>query len=314
MKKPVVIFIVGPTGSGKTQAGLNLSRYLPCEYISADSMQVYKGMDIMTDKLPVSLRRKYPYHLLDVIPPSKEYSVAAFCLAAARKVREIIKRKKVPVVVGGTGLYVRSLIHGIFEEKSSARIRSSLARLAAEKGNSFLHQRLSEVDPLAAGRIHVHDTKRLIRALEVFEMTRRPISELQKKRRGGLAAVYDVRIFGLQRDRADLYARIDQRVDFMVHGGLLDEVRRLLKRRPGRTASQCIGVREMEGFLKGRYGLDEAVELMKRNTRHLAKRQMTWFRREPGIAWIDVAADAGPDTVARGICRRLEAGGLRCAV
>jgi len=290
MKKPVVIFIVGPTGSGKTQAGLGLSRYLPCEYISADSMQIYKGMDIMTDKLSVSLRRKYPYHLLDVVPPSKEYSVAAFCLAAARKVRDIIKRKKIPVVAGGTGLYVRSLIHGIFEERSSTEIRSSLMRLAVEKGNSFLHQRLSQVDPRAAGRIHVHDTKRLIRALEVYEMTRRPISELQKKRRGGLSAVYDVRIFGLQRDRADLYARIDQRVDFMVHGGLLDEVRRLLRRRLGRTASQCIGVREIEGFLKGQYGLEEAVRLMKRNTRHFAKRQMTWFRREPGIEWIKVAA------------------------
>jgi len=306
MKKHVVVFIVGPTGSGKTQVSLNLSRYLPCEYVSADSMQIYKGMDIVTDKLPAGLRRKYPYHLLDVIPPSKEYSVAAFCVAATHKVKDIIKRKKVPVVVGGTGLYVRSLIHGIFEEKSSASIRSSLARLAAEKGNSFLHQRLSQVDPLAAGRINVHDTKRLIRALEVFEMTRRPISELQQKRRG-LAESYDVRIFGLQRDRADLYARIDQRVDFMVHGGLLDEVRRLLRRRLGRTASQCIGMREMEGFLKGQCGLEEAVQLMKRNTRHLAKRQMTWFRREPGIEWIDVAADADPDAVARQIYERISA-------
>ncbi|MFB3918443.1 MAG: tRNA (adenosine(37)-N6)-dimethylallyltransferase MiaA [Candidatus Velamenicoccus archaeovorus] len=290
MKKPVVIFIVGPTGSGKTQAGLNLSRYLPCEYISADSMQIYKGMDIVTDKLAVPLRRKYPYHLLDVVPPSKEYSVAAFCLAATRKVRDIIKRKRIPVVVGGTGLYVRSLIHGIFEERSSTEIRSSLMRLVVEKGNSFLHQRLSQVDPQAAGRIHIHDTKRLIRALEVFEMTRRPISELQQKRQG-LIAAYDVRIFGLERDRADLYARIDQRVDFMVHGGLLDEVRRLLRRCLGRTASQCIGVGEIEGFLKGQYGLEEAVRLMKRNTRHFAKRQMTWFRREPGIEWIKVAAD-----------------------
>jgi tRNA dimethylallyltransferase len=310
MKKHMVVFIVGPTGSGKTQIGLNLSKYLPCEYISADSMQVYKGMDIMTDKLPASLRRKYPYHLLDVIPPSKEYNVASFCLAATRKIKEIIKRKKIPVVVGGTGLYVRSLIHGIFEEKASAKVRSSLARLAAEKGNSFLHRRLSEVDPCAAARIHVHDTKRLIRALEVFEMTCRPISELQQKRQG-LATAYDVRIFGLRRDRADLYARIDQRVDFMVHGGLLDEVRRLLRRRLGRTASQCIGVREMEGFLRGQYGWEEAVRLMKRNTRHLAKRQMTWFRREPGIVWIDVVADADLDAVARNICGRLAVPGLK---
>ncbi|MDD2866002.1 MAG: tRNA (adenosine(37)-N6)-dimethylallyltransferase MiaA [Candidatus Omnitrophica bacterium] len=310
MKKHVVVFIVGPTGSGKTQVSLDLSKYLPCEYVSADSMQIYKGMDIVTDKLPASLRRKYPYHLLDIVAPAKEYSVAAFCLAAARKVKDIIRRKKVPVVVGGTGLYVRSLIHGIFGEKSSDKVRSSLLRLAAEKGNLFLHQHLKEVDPVAAGRINVNDTKRLIRALEVFEMTRRPISELQQKKRG-LAESYDVRIFGLQRDRADLYARIDQRVDFMVHGGLLDEVRRLLKRHLGRTASQCIGVREIEGFLKGRHGLDEAVQLMKRNTRHLAKRQMTWFRREPGIEWIDVAADADPDAVARRIQERLDEGRAR---
>ncbi|MDD5020388.1 MAG: tRNA (adenosine(37)-N6)-dimethylallyltransferase MiaA [Candidatus Omnitrophica bacterium] len=299
-EKPLVLFIVGPTGCGKTQVSLGLSKFFPCEYISADSMQVYKGMDIITDKLPLDLRKKYPYHLLDIVTPSVEYNVARFCRAAALKIGAVARKKKVPVVAGGTGLYIRSLVHGIFEKGSSPKARALLEKMAEEKGGAFLHERLKDVDPSAAGRIHAHDTKRLVRALEVYEMTRRPISELQKNKQG-LIAAYDVRIFGLNRGREDLYRRIDQRVDFMVNSGLLDEVRRLLKTRLGKTAARCIGLKEIEGFLKGRCGLEEAVGLMKRNSRHFAKRQMTWFRREPGIEWIDAAPQEDPATIARKI-------------
>lgn len=304
-KDPVVIFIVGPTGSGKTEAALKLAGLFPCEFVSADSMQVYKGMDIMTDKLPASLRRRYRHHLIDILSPSKEYSVASFCRAAEKAVRDIIRRKKVPVVIGGTGLYVQALLDGIFEDGArDPRRRRQLERLASEKGLSFLYEKLGRVDPVAARKIDPHDAKRIIRALEVYEKTRQPISLLQKKRRG-LSQKYPTLVIGLRRDRSDLYERIERRVDAMVCAGLVDEARRLLKRRLSRTAAYCIGVREMEDFLKGSASWDEAISLMKRNSRRFAKRQMTWFRKTPGIAWIDVGQGEDMACVAKKIAEKI---------
>lgn len=299
--RKTIVFIVGPTGSGKTQAALRLADLLSCEFVSADSMQIYKGMDIVTDKLPASLRRKYRHHLIDIISPSQEYSVASFCQAAQKAVSGIIKRKKVPVVIGGTGLYVQALLYGIFDDGArDEQLRRRLHQIAEVKGLAFLYEKLKSVDPDAAHKIDPHDAKRIIRALEVYEKTQQPISVIQKKRRG-LVDQYRVLVIGLRRDRADLYERIERRVDFMVHAGLLDEVRRLMKRRLSRTAAYCIGVREMEGFLKGRTSFEEAVDVMKRNSRHFAKRQMTWFRKTQGIEWIDVGRNEDMAGVAKKI-------------
>jgi tRNA dimethylallyltransferase len=303
-----IVFIVGPTGAGKTQVGLSLSRFLPCAYICADSMQIYKGMDVVTDKIPKALRRKYPHHMLDIIAPTREFNVADFCKFAAKAVAQSIEKKKMPVVIGGTGLYIHSLLYGIFEGGSKdEKVREDLRSWAQKDGVAPLYERLKEIDPQAAAKINANDAKRIIRALEVYTVTKQPISVLQaRKSKKGLAQDYKVYLFGLRRERVDLYNRIDQRVDFMVHAGLLDEVRHLLKKKLSKTAYFCIGIREIEGFLKGRYRLDEAVRLIKRNSRHYAKRQMTWFGRNPDIAWIDVAADENMDHVAEIIYKKIE--------
>lgn len=295
------VFIVGPTAVGKTEAGLRLASLLPVEFISADSMQIYKGMDILTDKLPERIRKIYPYHLVDIIEPTKRYNVAEFCRAAKGRIDKILKKKKYPVVIGGTGLYVNALLYGIFlEGAKDERLRARLEALSQTQGSSFLYEKLKEVDLKAAARIDKNDTRRIIRALEVYEMTKQPISVLQKKRKG-LIDDHDVRLFGLRRDRADLYERIECRIDFMMNAGLLGEIRDLLKKKLSPTAYFCIGIREIEGFLKGRYDLKEAVRLMKRNSRRFAKRQMTWFNKNKDIEWIDVKPGEDLSVVARRI-------------
>jgi tRNA dimethylallyltransferase len=302
--KSKIIFIVGPTGTGKTQVGLALAGLLPCEFISADSMQLYRGMDIITDKLPLKLRRKYPHHLVDILAPTKEYSVAEFVSGAKAAINKVIKKKKTPVVIGGTGLYVNSLLYGIFEvDSKSQKVRETLQAQAQKNGIGFLYERLKNIDAQAALKIGCNDVRRIIRALEVYELTNKPISVLQKQRRG-VVEDHNVLFFSLRRDRADLYSRIDQRVDFMVNAGLLDEVRGLLKKKLSRTAYMCIGVREMDGFLKGQYDLKEAVRLIKRNTRRYAKRQMTWFNKNKDIEWIDMAENADLQGVAEKIYER----------
>ena len=303
--KHKVIFLIGSTGVGKTQAGLELAKLIPCEFISADSMQIYKGMDVVTDKLSKSLRKLYPCHLIDIVDPEKDFNVADFCSRAKKAILEILEKKKWPVVLGGTGLYVDSLLFGIFEGAArDKKMRLSLEADVEAQGLDFLYQRLKRIDPLASAKIDPHDKKRIIRALEVFETTTQPISSLQKKRQG-LADAYTVYLFGLRRSREDLYRRIDQRVDFMVNAGLLDEVRNLLKNKLSATAYYCIGVREIEGFLKGQYELEEAVRLIKRNSRRFAKRQMTWFNKNKDIEWIDVKEDEDLESVARLICQRV---------
>jgi tRNA dimethylallyltransferase len=268
-------------------------------------MQIYKHMDIVTDKLEAALRRKYHYHLMDMVEPTKEYSVARFCAAAEKTIQVIVKKGSLPVVIGGTGLYVNSLVDGIFKEgKKSLKVRQELDALADQKGLSSLYAWLKEIDPLIASKVNLQDKKRIIRALEVYKTTGQPLSELQKHRHG-LAEKYDVKLFGLRRERSDLYQRIDQRVDFMVNAGLLDEVRQLLKKTLGPTAYLCICIRELEGFFKGQYELGEAIRLIKRNSRHFAKRQLTWFNKRKDIEWLDVASKEDSGSVASKIIEKL---------
>ena len=303
MEEKRVVFIVGPTAAGKTEAGLRLAELVPAEFISADSMQIYKRMDILTDKLPKAIRRKFPYHLIDMVEPRKEYNVANFCKAAVRAIDKILKKKKLPVVIGGTGLYVNALLYGIFQEgPKNKKVRAKLEAQARDKGISFLYERLKEVDPEAVRRIKENDIRRIIRALEVYEVTKQPISLLQKNKQG-LVDDYHVYLFGLRRDRKDLYERIERRMDFMLNASLLNEVKSLLKKKLSETAYFCIGIREIEGFLKGQYDLKETIRLMKRNSRHFAKRQMTWFNKNKDITWIDVGPQEDMSNVARKICK-----------
>ncbi len=305
-KKNKIIFVVGPTAVGKSRVAVSLAQKINAEIISCDSMQVYRGMDIITSKPPARLKKIAKHHLLGVVSPIEAYNVARYRLEALKKIKDILRRGKIPIFAGGTGLYMSILIDGIFglgrEDKD---IRKRFYRQAKLHGSASLHKKLQAVDPQAAAKIHPNDTRRIVRALEVFQRCGRPISQLQKERRG-LSDEYEVRIFCLNMPRDRLYRRIDNRVEKMLKEGLAAEVKRLLKLKLSKTASCAIGIKELKGYFKSLYGLEEAAKLMKKNTRNYAKRQLTWFRRDKRIEWIEVSEKASPVCVASRIARKLD--------
>ncbi len=305
---PKIIFLVGPTAVGKTKVALALAKKISGEIISCDSMQIYKGMDIVTSKPSPKDRKAVPHHLIDFVSPRSQYDVSKYRRKALAYINDIVRRGKIPVLVGGTGLYMSMLIDGIFELKANSQsLRNSLYKEAAKHGSAYLHQRLSKIDPQAAAKIHPNDAKRIIRALEVYKLTGKTISELKNQRKG-LSDSYDVRVFCLNMNRYILYKRIDRRVDEMFKQGLLNEVKKLLKVKLSRTAYYAIGIRELEGYLNGRHGLDEAVSLMKRNSRNYSKRQLTWFRKDKRICWVNIKDKDRPLGVARKIIKKLNLG------
>jgi len=303
--KPRLVFLVGPTAIGKTELSSRLAKELNAEIISCDSMQIYKGMDILTSKPALEARKKIPHHLVDIVSCGKEYNVSKYRLAAIRKINEILKRGKVPLFVGGSGLYMSVVIDGIFKAKTEdADIRQRLYKEAQDLGAHKLYDKLMKVDPIAAQKIHPNDVKRIIRALEVFAVTGKPISQLQAARKG-LADKYDIKIFGLDMPRDKLYKRIDERVDEMFEQGLVKEVNKLLKLKLSKTAGAAIGVNEIKGFLEGLYDIEEAKGLMKRNTRQYAKRQMTWFRKDKRIIWIEITNQEETAKIAEKLWKKL---------
>jgi tRNA dimethylallyltransferase len=284
--KRQIIFLVGPTAAGKTALAVKIARKLNAEIISCDSMQVYKGMEILSSQPSKAELKKVRHHLLSEVSPEKEFDVSRYRALALKKIRDIHKKNKLPLFVGGSGLYMSIVIDGIFKVKAEDRnIRKKLYRQAESRGSLYLHQKLAKVDPRAASRIHPNDTKRIVRALEVFEVSGKPISELQATRIG-LGNKYDIRVLGLDMPRPELDLKINKRVDKMFWQGLVKEVKRLLKLKLSRTSRYAIGIREVQGYLEGLYGLKEAKELIKKNTRHYARRQMTWFRKDNRIIWI----------------------------
>lgn len=300
-----IVFLVGPTAIGKTDIARYLAEKLNAEIISCDSMQVYKGMDIITSKASSVLKKKIRHHLIDIISPTREYNVSRYRQGALKSLREIAKRNKIPLFVGGTGLYMSILVDGIFKTKAGNKnIRLRLGKEAERFGSHYLYERLKKVDPRAALKIHPNDTKRIIRALEVFLATGQPISRLQNKRRG-LFDKYDIDIFCLNMERDKLKARISRRVDKMFSRGLLSEVKKLLKLKLSQTARFAIGIRELKGYFEGKYDLEEAKRLIKRNTCLYAKRQLTWFRKDKRIRWIDVNDAQKPKEVAEKIWKEL---------
>ena len=281
-------FLTGPTASGKSAVGVELARRIDAEIVSLDSMALYRGMNIGTAKPTEEQRREVLHHLIDVIEPWEEYSLSKYVEAAERIAAEIAGRGRRTLFVGGTPLYLKGLLRGIFRgPPADWQLRRRLADQSQEHGGDWLHRRLLEVDPASAARLHPNDTRRLIRALEVFEKTGHPISELQRQFDAGRPAE-ECRVFVLDWPRAELYARIERRVEEMFAAGLVDEVRRLLARGPlsqrergdilSRTARQAVGYHEAIEHLEGQRGLAETIELVRRHTRQLAKRQMTWFR------------------------------------
>lgn len=298
-KKPLVVFLVGPTASGKSSSAQELAKEINAEIISADSMQVYRGMDILSAKPTLEDQKAIPHHLIDILDCSQEYSAAIFRDKASKCIEDIISRKKVPLVVGGTGLYMKVLTKGLFSDNGKdEQLRKELAQEAKHKGNEHLYERLKIVDPKAAEKIHPNDMRRVIRALEVYEISNRTISEL-KTEIEGLDKKYDYRIFAIERERRELYARIERRVAKMFDAGLVAEVKRLISMPLSHTAKQALGIKQISAYFNKEYSIDAAKDMLKRDTRRFAKRQLTWFRAEKDIVWLPAALETTPQEIAQ---------------
>lgn len=300
-----LVAIVGPTAVGKTDVSLVLARRFGGEIVSGDSMQVYRGMDIGTAKVDPAIRAEIPHHLIDILDPDEPFSVAQFQALAVPLIADINRRGRLPILVGGTGLYVRAVVQGYRFASAPAdpALREKWRRFAETHGNEALHAKLREIDPETAARLHPNDVRRIIRALEIYEQTGRTMAEFQRDKER--PSPYDLLLIGLTMDRRVLYARINERVDRMIAAGLVDEVRRLVARGfdERATAMQGLGYKELLPYLRGEISLDEAVEAIKRRTRQFAKRQLTWFRHMPGIVWFDMTDPAARAEQIEQICR-----------
>ena len=289
MKRPLII-LAGPTAVGKTAASIRLAKAIGAEIISADSMQVYRHMDIGSAKIRQEEMEGVPHYLIDVLEPEEEFNVVRFQQMAKAAAEEIYAKGKIPLVAGGTGFYIQALLYDIdfTENDGDTSYRRSLEKTAEEKGGEYLHAMLREADPKAAEEIHPHNIKRMIRALEFHHQTGGKISEHNEAEREK-SSPYDFVYFVLTDERSRLYERIDRRVDKMMEEGLLEEVRYLKERGVKResTAMQGLGYKELYAYLDGECTLEEAVRIIKRDTRHFAKRQLTWFKRERDVIWAD---------------------------
>ncbi|MDD8011774.1 MAG: tRNA (adenosine(37)-N6)-dimethylallyltransferase MiaA [Acidobacteriota bacterium] len=284
----ILVFILGPTGSGKSAFALRLAEERGGEIISCDSMQVYRGFDIGTDKPSAEDRARVPHHLIDVADAGTQFHAADFAALALEAIAAVRERERIPLVVGGTGLYFKALEDGLFPGPGrDEAVRSALDAEAGERGPEVLWERLAAVDPAYAAKTGRRDRIRIVRALEVFTLTGRPISEHFKRTEGLLGDERPVKI-GLDRPRADLYRRIEERVDRMFDRGLIEETRRLLAGGVPESAApfKALGYKHVLRLLRGEICPDEAAALTKIDTRHYAKRQMTWFRKMPGVRWI----------------------------
>ena len=288
-KKPLVV-LTGPTAVGKTKLSIELAKAINGEIISADSMQVYKYMDIGSAKITPQEMQGIPHHLIDVLDPKDDFNVVIFKQKCAECMEGIYERGHIPILTGGTGFYIQAVLRDIdfTENEENTEYRASLEKMAEEKGAEVLHEMLKAVDPESADIIHANNIKRTIRALEYYYLTGEKISthnEQEKEKQSAYSSCY----FVLTDERERLYDRIDQRVDEMLNSGLIEEVRALRDRgcHKGQVSMQGLGYKEILSFLEGEITLEEAVYLIKRDTRHFAKRQLTWFRREKDVIWID---------------------------
>ena len=286
-EKPKIVVICGPTGIGKTAVGIELAEKLGGEIINADSMQIYRYMDIGTAKPTAAEQGRVRHHMIDIVDPDEDFDAVGFARMAREKVTQLHQKGVCPVVAGGTGLYIKALLQGLFHSNPvDPEIRNRLNQEAAESGSSHLHERLQQVDPDTADRLHPNDTYRIIRALETIESTGRSISEHHQDH-GFKDEPFNALKIGLQMDRRMLYDRIDRRVDLMIEAGLAEEVKSLLDRgyAGDLKSMQSIGYRHMVDVLNGRVPWEECIRTLKRDTRRFAKRQFTWFGADPTIAW-----------------------------
>lgn len=299
MKRPLII-LAGPTAVGKTSLSIRLAKTIDAEIISADCMQVYRHMDIGSAKICPEEMEGIPHHLIDALEPEEDFNVVRFQQIAKSAAEEIWERGKIPLVVGGTGFYIQALLYDIdfTENDGDTAYREELEETARKKGGEYLHQLLKDADPKAALDIHPNNIKRIIRALEFHHQTGGKISEHNERERAKKSP-YNYAYFVLTDERSRLYERIDRRVDQMMEEGLPGEVRFLKDRgvRRDSTAMQGLGYKELFAYLEGEYSFDEAVRIIKRDTRHFAKRQLTWFKREKDVIWADKSVLGSEDAV-----------------
>ncbi|NGQ96369.1 tRNA (adenosine(37)-N6)-dimethylallyltransferase MiaA [Brevibacillus sp. SYP-B805] len=302
-----LVVIVGPTAVGKTELSLTLAKRFDGEIISGDSMQVYRQMDIGTAKASPAERNIVPHHLIDIVDPDQEYSVAHFQAMATRLITEINERGRLPFIVGGTGLYIESVTHRFrfAEAPHDPELRERLQKMAETEGAEALHRRLADIDPVTAQRLHPNDVKRVIRALEIYELTGRKMAEFQHR---AACSPYHLYIIGLTMEREKLYERINRRVDQMIEAGLVEEVRSLLDQGydPSLVSMQGLGYKELVPYLYGEITLEKAINDIKQRTRHFAKRQLSWFRRMAEIEWFDMTDQEKHDQILKTITARLE--------
>ncbi|MFS0863880.1 tRNA (adenosine(37)-N6)-dimethylallyltransferase MiaA [Fredinandcohnia sp. 179-A 10B2 NHS] len=288
-KKEKLIVLIGPTAVGKTQLSIELAKKLNAEIISGDSMQIYRGMDIGTAKITKEEMEGIPHHLIDIKDPHESFSVAEFQTVVRQLISDIHKRGKFPMIVGGTGLYIQSVIYDyqFTDEASDSEYRQQLEEVVSVRGVEPLFEKLKEVDPLSAERIHPNNIRRLIRALEIYHTTGKTMSEYMEAQQEDL--IYDVALIGLTMDRDKLYDRINKRVEIMMKTGLVEEVSSFYQQGLRDCQSiQAIGYKELYSYLDGDTSLDAAVEQLKQNTRRYAKRQLTWFRNKMDVKWFDM--------------------------
>ena len=297
-----LLILSGPTAVGKTELSLRLAKAVGGEIISADSMQVYKGMDIGTAKITKEEMQGVPHHLIDILDPKEDFNVVRFKTLAKEKVKEINARGAVPIVVGGTGFYIQALLYDIdfTDNDDDMSYRRELEEKAEKEGPEVLHEMLRKIDPESADAIHANNVKRVIRALEFYKKSSTTISSHNREQRENVSP-YDHRYFALTDDRKKIYERIDRRVDIMLENGLVDEVKNLLEAGVPETAvsMQGLGYKEIVNLLQGRCSLEEAVYVLKRDTRHFAKRQLTWLRREKDVIWFDKSKETDDEILER---------------
>lgn len=287
--KPIVYVIGGPTASGKSKLAVELAKKVNGEIISADSMQIYKEMNIGTAKVNKEEMQGVQHYLVDFVSPDERYSVSNFKKDAEKAIEEILEKGKTPIVVGGTGLYIDSLIYGIeFQnEEVDLEYREKLNKIADEKGLESLYKKAQEIDPEAMKKISINDRKRIIRVLEIYHKTGKTKTEQELQSRKN-EVKYEYKVFAITMDREKLYERIEKRVDFMIEQGLIEEVKQILEKyHTFPTAMQGLGYKEVVEYLKGSCTKEEMIEKIKKETRHYAKRQLTWFRKNKEIIWLD---------------------------
>ena len=289
MKKPLIV-LTGPTAVGKTSLSISLAKAVNGEIISADSMQVYKGMDIGSAKIRKEEMQGVTHYLVDILEPEEEFHIVKFQELAKAALEEIYAKGKIPILVGGTGFYIQAVTRDIdfTQAEQETSYREELEQFAKEKAAEYLHEKLREVDSKSAENIHANNVKRVIRALEFYHQNGTPISEHNEEQKQQTSP-YNLAYFVLTAPREILYERIDRRVDQMMEEGLLEEVKSLRERgcHRGMVSMQGLGYKEILAYLEGEYPLEEAVRILKRDTRHFAKRQLTWFRREQDVIWVD---------------------------